>query len=95
MPYDFSLIKVKAGVVTSSMSGNIAFDLNDDGVSVFSTTLTIDQDETFSDTAATPAVLTSNPKVIASGSVMTIDVDSAGTGATGAKLYLVGSYTFV
>jgi hypothetical protein len=95
MPYEFSLIKVKAGLTTASSSGNPAIDLNDDGTSVFSTTLTIDATETFSDTATTPAVLTSNPKIIASGSVMTIDIDTAGTGAKGLKLYLVGSYTIV
>jgi hypothetical protein len=95
MPYEFSLTKVKAGLATASSSGNLAIDLNDDGASVFSTTLTIDENETFSDTAVTPAVLTSNPKVIASGSVMTVDIDTAGTGAKGLKLYLVGTYTIV
>jgi hypothetical protein len=95
MPYEFSLTKVKAGLTTASSSGDPAFDLNDDGVSVFSTTLTIDANETFSDTATTPAVLISPTVVIASGSVMTIDIDAQGTGAKGAKLYLVGSYTFV
>jgi len=95
MPYEFSLTKVKAGLTTASSSGNPAFDLNDDGVSVFSTTLTIDANETFSDTAVTAAVLTSSTVVIASGSVMTIDIDTAGTGAKGAKLYLTGSYNIV
>lgn len=93
MPYAFSLTAVKAGLTTASSSGLPAFDLNDDGVSVFSTTVTVDQDEKFSDTATTAATLTSTPLVIASGSVMTIDIDTAGTGATGAKLYLIGTYT--
>lgn len=93
MPYAFNLMKVKAGVTAASSSGNPAFDLNDDGVSVFSTTVTIDANETFSDTAATPSVLTSTPLAIASGSVMTIDIDTAGTGAKGAKLYLIGYAT--
>lgn len=95
MPYTFSLVKVKAGLSTASSSGNPTFDLNDDGVSVFSTTLSIDANETFSDTATTPAVLTSPTVVIDSGSVMTIDIDTAGTGAKGAKLYLIGTYTIV
>jgi hypothetical protein len=95
MPYTFSLVKVKAGLSTASSSGNPTFDLNDDGVSVFSTTLSIDANETFSDTATTQAVLTSPTVVIDSGSVMTIDIDTAGTGAKGAKLYLIGTYTIV
>jgi hypothetical protein len=90
MPYNFKLLQVKAGLTTASSSGNPAFDLNDDGASVFSTTITIDANETFSDTAATPSALTGTPLSIASGSVMTIDVDTAGTGAKGAKLYLIG-----
>lgn len=90
MPYAFALTKVKAGLSTASSSGAPAFDLNDDGVSVFSTTVTVDANETFSDTAATPSVLTASPVTVASGSVMTIDIDTAGTGAKGAKLYLIG-----
>lgn len=93
MPYEFSLLKVKAGLSTASSSGNPTFDLNDDGASVFSTTISIDANERFSDTAGTTAVLTSTPRIIASGSVMTIDIDNAGTGAKGAKLYLIGTYT--
>lgn len=95
MPYAFSLVAVKAGLTTASSSGNPTFDLNDDGVSVFSTTLSIDANETFSDTATTQAVLTSPTVAIDSGSVMTIDINTAGTGAKGAKLYLVGTYTIV
>lgn len=93
MPYNFNLVKVKASVGTVSSSGNPAFDLNDDGVSVFSTTVSIDSGEKFSDTAVTASVLTSTPLAIASGSLMTIDIDTAGTGAKGAKLYLIGYAT--
>lgn len=92
MPYEFNLTAVKAGLTTSSSSGNPTFDVNDDGSSIFSTNLSIDSGETFSDTATTTAVLSSTPTIIASGSVMTIDIDTAGTGATGAKIYLIGTY---
>lgn len=95
MPYQFNLTKVKAGLTVASTSGNPTFDLNDDGVSVFSTTVSVDANETFSDTATTAAVLTSNPKVIAAGSVVSVDIDTAGTGAKGAKLYLIGTYAIV
>jgi hypothetical protein len=93
MPYDFSLVKVKASVTTVSSSGLPTFNLKDDGVSVFSTKVTIDANENFSDTAATPSVLTSTPLAVGSGSAMTIDIDVAGTGATGAKLYIIGYAT--
>lgn len=93
MPYAFNITKVKAGLTASSTSGAPAFDLNDDGVSVFSTTVTVDALEFFSDTAATPPVLTSTPVSVAAGSKMTIDIDTAGTGAKGAKLYIIGYAT--
>lgn len=92
MPYAFNLVKVKASVTTVSSSGIPTFNLNDDGVSVFTTKVTIDANENFSDDA-TPSALTSTPLAIASGSKMTIDIDVAGTGATGAKLYIIGYAT--
>lgn len=93
MPYAFNLMKVKAGLTTTSSSGNPIFDLNDDTVSVFSTRVQVDAGTTFSDSSGTPSALTSTPLAIASGSVMTIDIDTAGTGAKGAKIYLIGYAT--
>jgi len=73
---------VRAGVVTASSSGAVQFDINDDGTSIFDTAkLTIDANELTSYTAATaPTIL--NPTV-AVNSLLTIDIDSAGTGAKG------------
>ena len=72
----------RAWVVTASSSGKPTFDINDDGVSIFDTTkLEIDANETSSVTAAaSPTIL--NP-TIANDSVITIDIDVAGTGAKG------------
>lgn len=73
---------VRAGLVTASSSGIVQFDINDDGTSIFSTAkLTIDANELTSYTAAaSPTIL--NPTV-AVNSLLTIDIDSAGTGAKG------------
>jgi hypothetical protein len=89
MPFAFTLTKVKASLTTASTSGNPAFDLNEAGASVFSTTLTIDATELTSETAATAAVI-SDPN-LADDAQMTIDIDTAGTGAKGLKLYLIGT----
>jgi hypothetical protein len=88
-PFDFTLTEVIASLSTASSSGAPAFDVNDDGVSVFSTTVTIDANERTSTTAATAAVI-SQP-TIAKGSILTFDIDTAGTGAKGAKLWLIGT----
>lgn len=89
-PYAFLLRKVKAGLAVASSSGLPEFDVKVNNVSVFTTLPTIDVDERFSDLATTPSVLTSNPVSIASGDVITFDIVTAGTGAKGAKIYLLG-----
>ena len=56
------------------------------GVNALSTALTIDEDETDSDTAATPAVIDTNSDNKAAGELIEIDVTACGgTKATGAK----------
>lgn len=89
MPFAFTLTQVKASLTIASTSGAPAIDLNEDGVSVFSTTLTIDANEKTSATAATPAVI--SDASIADDAEMTIDIDTAGTGAKGLKIYLIGT----
>ncbi len=88
MPYAFTLTAVRASVNTVSSSGLPTFDLNEGGASVFSTTLSIDASEKTSVTAATPAVISDSS--LADDAEMTIDIDTAGTGAKGAKLCLIG-----
>lgn len=82
------LLQVRGNLNTVSSSGAPAFDVNEAGVSIFSTTLTIDASEKSSETAATPAVI-SDPN-IADDAEMTVDIDTAGTGAKGAKLTFIG-----
>jgi hypothetical protein len=60
-----------------------------EGVSVLSTLITIDNGEETSTTAATPPVI-SNP-AIADDAELTFHIDQIGTsGASGAVIYLIG-----
>ena len=84
MPYKAYITKVRASLKTVSSSGIPTFDINENGTTILSTKLTIDANEATSTTAAT-AVVISGPD-IADDAEMTIDIDVAGTGATGAKV---------
>jgi len=88
MPYPFKLSAVRASLSTASSSGNPAVNIKEAGVSIFSTTITIDSGEKTSQTAATPAVI-SDPD-LADDAEITIDIDTAGTGAKGLKITLIG-----
>ena len=71
---------------TASTSGIPAIDINVNNTSIFSTTLTIDANEKTSTTAATAAVLSTT--TIADDAEITVDIDTAGTGAKGLKVTL-------
>ena len=77
-----------SNTITQETVTRCAFDVNEGGASIFSTTLTIDASEKSSETAATLAVI-SDPN-IADDAEITIDIDTAGTGAKGAKLTFIG-----
>lgn len=89
-PVGFTLTDVVAGLTTAQTSGTVVtFDINEGGVSILSTKITIDNTEDVSTTAATPPVLSDT--VIAAGAKLTIDIDQIGDGtAVGGKIYLVG-----
>jgi hypothetical protein len=91
MPYAMTLSSVKASLKTAQSSGNIlTVDINDGGTTILSTKLTIDNGETTSTTAATPAVISDT--ALAADAEITIDVDQIGDGtAVGLKVYLVGT----
>lgn len=88
MPYAFTLTGVRASLTTASSSGNPAVDINEGGVSILSTKITIDATEKTSTTAATPPVISDS--ALADDAEITIDIDTAGTGAKGLKVYLIG-----
>jgi hypothetical protein len=65
-------------------------DINESGSTILSTKLTIDNTETTSTTAATPAVISDT--ALADNAVITIDIDQIGDGtAAGLKVYLIGT----
>ena len=76
-----------------STAGSTAsqFDINLDGVSMLSTKLTVDANEKTSETAATPAVISDT--TITDDQEITFDIDTAGTGAKGAKIRIIGTPT--
>lgn len=89
MPWAFTLTAVRASLTTASSSGTPTFDINEGGVSILSTKLTIDANERTSTTAATAAVI--SDASLADDAEITIDVDVAGTNAAGAKITLIGT----
>lgn len=89
MPFAMTLDALpRLSLTTASSSGVVTFDCNEAGVSIFSTAVSCDANETSSETAATPAVLSDTS--LADNAVITIDCDAAGTNAAGAKLLLRG-----
>ena len=90
MPYAFTLSSVRASLTTPQTSGVIfTVDINENGTSILSTKLTIDNTEKTSATAAVPAVISSAS--IPEDAEITIDIDQIGDGtAKGLKVYLIG-----
>jgi hypothetical protein len=88
VPKNIEVQSIVAWVNKASSSGNVVVDINLDGVSVFSQELTIEEDEQSSETAATPYVLV-QPNWDR-GKVLTVDFDTVGAGAEGAKLIISG-----
>lgn len=95
VPFECTLKAVRASVNGASSSGDVVVDINESlgsgGASILSTKLRIDQDTESSLASATPAVI-SDPD-LADDAELTFDVDDAGTGATGLKVYLYVSPT--
>lgn len=90
MPYAMTLTGVRASLNTASSSGDPAIDINKTGVgSLLSTTITIDSGEKTSVTAATPAVISTS--ALSDDDEITIDIDTAGTGAKGLVVTLIGT----
>ena len=89
MPFAFTLTAVRSSLTTASSSGIPTVDINEGGTTILSTKLTIDANELTSTTAATAAVISDS--ALADDASMTIDIDVAGTGAAGLKVYLIGT----
>lgn len=92
MPYAFTLTGVRASLTTAgTTSGTTTVDINEAGVSILSTKLTIDFSEKTSTTAATAAVISDS--ALADDAEITVDIDAISGGATeaGLKIYLIGN----
>lgn len=88
LPHAMTLTGVRASLTTAG-STLTTVDINEAGTSVLSTKLTIDANEKTSTTAATAAVISDAP--LADDAEITIDIDGAGTGAAGLKVWLIGT----
>lgn len=90
MPFGFVLTGIRASVNTAPVGAAIQVDVNEGGVSIFSTPLTIDDGEKTSVTAATPAVI--SDATLADDAEITVDIDTVGstTAGKGLKLVMLG-----
>ena len=93
MPYAFTLTSVRASLTTAQASGSIfTVDINESGVSILSTKITIDNTEKTSTTAATAPVISDTS--LADDAEITIDINQVGDGtAKGLKVTLIGTRT--
>jgi hypothetical protein len=87
-PRAFTLSSVKASLRTASDTGSVTVDVNLNGVSIFSTIITIEVNETTSLDATTQPVLSTT--AIPADGLITIDIDSDGNNAAGLKLSFLG-----
>ena len=91
LPYAFTLTGISASVTTAPTGATLVVDVNEGGTSIMTTNkIVIDVSETSTATAATAPTLTDSS--LASGSLITIDVDQIGSTVAGAglKVYLTG-----
>ena len=84
MPFAMVLTAVRASVKTAPTGAMIIVDVNEAGVSIFSTALSIDASEKTSVTAAVPAVI--SDANLADDAEITIDIDQVGSTVAGAGL---------
>lgn len=88
-PYALTLTNVRASLTAASTAGVVTVDINENGVSMLATKLTIDATEATSTTAA--AAHGFSDVGVADDAALTFDVDTAGTGARGLKITLYGT----
>ena len=86
-PLAFDIAEVRASLTEPSTSGQVSVDILVNSVSILSTPLTIDANETTSATAAVAAVLSSTS--IADDDEISFDVTAAGTAARGLNVAII------
>lgn len=86
-PFAMTITQIpRAFLSVASSSGSVSMDITKNASSIFTTTLSIDQSEKTSYTAAIPAVLGTTS--IANDDEIIVDVVDAGTGAEGLKVIM-------
>ena len=92
VPFAFTLKKVLVGLDTAQTTGPLlTFNVRKNAGTLFSTKLSVDNNERTSATATTAAVLVVADTPLVEGDEITVDVDQIGVGGpAGAKVYLVG-----
>lgn len=89
LPKALTITDVIASLTSPSTSGGVTVDINAGTSTILSTKLTIDANEKTSTTAGTPYAL--NTTELAQYTEISVDLDAAGAGAAGLKIYLVGT----
>lgn len=90
IPFAMTVTGVRASLNSACTTGTFTVDINEGGVSILSTKLTIDATEKTSTTAATAAVISDS--ALADDAEITIDVDNVGDSTgTGLKVTLIGT----
>lgn len=91
-PYAMTITSIRASLNVASSSGVVTVDVNvgaSSPATILSTKLTIDASEKSSRTAAIPAVISNTS--ISDDDEIVVDIDTAGTGATGLKVTIIGT----
>lgn len=92
MPYCFTVTDIYGTVCTPSTSGTLSIQVQQTNIDILSTAITIEACEAHSNCAVAQPVLADNTLDIAAK--IDVDVDAAGTGTQGLKIYLVGYQRF-
>jgi hypothetical protein len=86
-PFAMTLKNIRGGLTQASSNGNVVVDLHQGGTTVMSTNkITIEATKTDSEDSATQPIITTTS--VLSGDKLEFEIDSAGTGAKGLKIYL-------
>jgi len=94
MPFGMTLTEVRASLtIAGTGAALVTVDINEAGITILSTKITIDATEKTSQTAATPPVISDS--ALADDAEMTVDIDVIDTDnvAAGLKITLIGFKT--
>jgi len=92
MPYNFTLTEVFATVKTASTSGVPSIQIQQGGLDILSTEITLDVTDKSSRDAAVPSVISDTTLDI--NGIIEFDIDAIGTDLAGLVIYLIGYQRF-